>query len=176
MRIVATAAITSSSFISTGFGDAALSTQPHSEDQERARTSRQYPRVNLTIDLVLGTGLAIAIWYASAAPFVVSCSDTGFPKRHDSSCSGFQFRADRPAPSKACSWPLFRAYRRDTDLRFESMPRPSFTIISVTCLLVGNGHDVLPIMIAMLLFACASALLQMMAAPARTRRSFFIRR
>ena len=63
--IVATAAITSSSSISTGFGDAALKYAAAYRSKNDPERVADVLRVNLTINLVLGTGLALVIWFAS---------------------------------------------------------------------------------------------------------------
>ncbi len=170
--MVATAAITSSSFISTGFGDAALKYAAAYRGKNEPERVADILRVNLTINLVLGTGLAIAIWYAS--PYAVRHIPALTPALQSAAIPVFRISSfvliARSIESVFVA--ALRAYERyGPAVQINVATR--VTMIGVTCLLVGNGHGILPIMIAMLLFACASALLQMMAARAVVGRVIF---
>src|ERR1700756_5299004 len=65
--MVANAAITSSGFISTGFGDGALKYAAAYRGSNDGNRVRETLRVNLTINLALGTILALVMWYSSPA-------------------------------------------------------------------------------------------------------------
>jgi len=67
--MLATAAITSSTFISAGFGDAALKYAATYRGKNDRAALEDTLRVNLTINLILGTLLAASIWFSS--PLVV---------------------------------------------------------------------------------------------------------
>jgi O-antigen/teichoic acid export membrane protein len=161
--MVATAAITSSSYISTGFGDAALKYAAAYRGKNDLERVAEILRVNLTINLVLGTGLAIAIWLAS--PLAVRHIPTLTPALQSTAIPVFRISAFvlvvRSIESVFVA--ALRAYERyGPAVQINVAVR--IAMIAAACLLVANGRGLLAIMVAMLLFACASALLQMMAA------------
>ena len=67
--MLVTATITSSGFISTGFGDAALKYAATYRGRNDRKRLEETLHVNLMINLILGSALALLIWYGS--PFAV---------------------------------------------------------------------------------------------------------
>ena len=161
--MVATAAITSSSYISTGFGDAALKYAAAYRGKNDPERVAEILRVNLTINLVLGTLLALGIWFVS--PLAVRHIPTLTPALQSTAVPVFRISAFvlvvRSIESVFVA--ALRAYERyGPAVQINVAVR--IAMIAAACLLVANGRGLLAIMFAMLLFACASALLQMMAA------------
>ena len=161
--MVATAAITSSSSLSTGFGDAALKYAAAYRGKNDFGRVADILRVNLSINLALGTVLGLVIWYA--APLAV---------RHIPTLSG-DLQSIAVPVFRISSFVLIarsvesvfvaalKAYERYGPAVQISVAM-RIAMIGTACLLVANGRGILAIMMAMLIFACASVFLQMLAA------------
>jgi O-antigen/teichoic acid export membrane protein len=161
--MLATAAVTSSSFISTGFGDAALKYAAAYRGKKDRKRLEDTIRVNLTINLALGSAIAVVIWFLS--PLAV---------RH-------LFKIELPLQRSALA--VFRI--ASTILLIRSIegvfvgalrayerygPAVQINVLSriatvvCACVLVASGYGIVAIMFGTLAMTAASALLQMTAA------------
>lgn len=161
--MLATAAITASGSIATGFGDGALkyaASYRSTHDRKRLEATL---RVNLSINLVLGGGLAVLLWFVS--PFAV----------HN------LFKIEAPLQPAAVtvfrvgSAVLFlrsiesvfiaalRAHERyGPSVRINVLSRTA--IVVTACLLVSQGLGIVAMMVATLVIVIVSMLLQAAAA------------
>jgi O-antigen/teichoic acid export membrane protein len=160
--MVANAAITSSGFLSTGFGDGALkyaATYRGSNEQDRLR---QTLRVNLTINLVLGMVLAILMW--SSAPAAVHLLSLA-PALQRAGVTTFRIASIilllRSVEGVFIG--ALRAHEQYGPAVMINVASRTATILCA-CILVANGRGVAAIMTATLVMAAISTVLQIMAA------------
>jgi O-antigen/teichoic acid export membrane protein len=160
--MLASAAVTSSSLISAGFGDAAIKyAAAYRGDGDRQRVQHTL-RVNLTINLALGTLLAILLWwgspYAARSMFKI-----------DSSLQGSAVTAFRIGSAillvrcfESVLTGALRAHERyGPAAQINVLSRAA--VILAACVLASRGHGIVAIMIATLCGVTASALSQMLA-------------
>jgi O-antigen/teichoic acid export membrane protein len=161
--MVATAAITSSSFISTGFGDAALKyAATYRGKNDHDKVSRTLS-VNLTINVALGTVLALAIWFS--APIAVQHISTFTPALQRVALPVFRI-ASMILLVRSVESVFVAALRAHENYGPAVQINVSTRIatIACACVLVAKGYGVLAIMVATLAWTCVSWMLQMMAA------------
>lgn len=160
--MLVTAAITSSSFISTGFGDAALRYAAHYRGQSQRAKLEATLRVNLTINLVLGVLLALGIW--SSSPIAVRHFFKVEPSLQHSALIVFRI-ASIILVVKSVEGVLIgalRAFERyDPAVQINVLSRVA--IVGCACLLVAAGYGIVAIMVGTLALAIVSAGLQMVA-------------
>jgi O-antigen/teichoic acid export membrane protein len=155
----ATAAITSSSFISTGFGDAALKyVATYRGANDRAKVADTL-RVNLTINLALGSLLAVSIWYG--APFAVHYISLLTPDLQTAAVAVFRIGSVvllvRSIESVFVA--ALRAYERYGPTVHINVAMRVATIVSA-CVLVAKGRSIVAVMVATLVFTTLSCILQ----------------
>ena len=162
--MVANAAITSSGFISTGFGDGALkyaATYRGSNDRDRVQETL---RVNLAINLLLGAILALVMWYgAPAAVHLLSLA----PSLQHSGVTTFRIASVilllRSVEGVFIG--ALRAYERYGPAVMINVSSRAATIL-FACILTAKGLGITAIMSATLGMAVISAALQITAARA----------
>jgi len=161
--MAATAAITSSSYISTGFGDAALKYAAAYRGAEQREKVEATLHVNLTINLALGIVVAILIWYG--APLLVRRLFPAAPMLQATAAGVFRIASAilviRSVESVFVA--ALRAYERYGPAVQINVVARVITIVWA-CVLVARGRGVLSIMAATLVFSFISAMLQMWAA------------
>lgn len=161
--MLAAAAISSASLVSTGFGDAALKYASMYRGSENRAKLEQILRVNLTINLVLSSILAVLIWYGS--PFAA-----GSLFKIDASlkvAAAIAFRIGSAILVIRSVESVFigalRAHERyGPSVQISVVSR--VTIVASACILVSRGHGIVAIMAATLALVTASAILQITAA------------
>jgi len=161
--MAATAAITSSSYISTGFGDAALKYAAAYRGAEQREKVEATLHVNLVINLALGIVVAIMIWYG--APLLVRRLFPAVALLQRTAVGVFRIASAilvvRSVESVFVA--ALRAYERyGPAVQINVLSRVA-TIVWA-CVLVARGRGVLAIMAATLTLAVVSAAMQMWAA------------
>jgi len=161
--MLAAAAISSASLVSTGFGDAALKYASMYRGPENRAKLEQILRVNLTINLVLSGMLAVLIWYGS--PFA-----TGSLFKIDASLKFAAVTAFRIGSAilvirsvESVFIGALRAHERyGPSVQISVVSRVA--IVASACMLVSRGQGIVAIMAATLALVTASAILQITAA------------
>ncbi len=162
--MIANAAITSSGFLSTGFGDGALkyaATYRGSNERDRVRETL---RVNLTINLALGAILALVMWFA--APAAVRLLSLPAALQYAGVIS---FRLASIILLLRSVEGVFigalRAHERYGPAVMINVSTRTATIV-FACILVAAGEGITAIMLVTLAVAMVSAVLQITAANA----------
>jgi O-antigen/teichoic acid export membrane protein len=161
--MLATAAVTSSGLISTGFGDAALkyaATYRGKNDRKRLEDTL---RVNLTINLVLGAALALIIWHSS--PLAVRHLFKGDPAVQRSALAVFRIASMilliRSVEGVFVG--ALRAFERyGPAVQINVLWR--IATVLCACFLVSRGNGVVAIMLGTIATSIASTVSQMTAA------------
>jgi O-antigen/teichoic acid export membrane protein len=161
--MLATAAVTSSSFISTGFGDAALKYAASYRGKNDRKRLEDTIRVNLTINLVLGSALALVIWYLS--PLAVRHLFKIEPTLQRSALTVFRIASAilliRSVEGVFVG--ALRAYERyGPAVQINVLTR--IATVLCACILVAGGYGIVAIMLGTLAAAVLSLLMQMTAA------------
>ena len=147
--MLASAAVTSSNLISTGFGDAALKYASLYRGQKDGERFEHTIRVNVTINLLLGGVFAILLW--AVAPFAAaSIFKIDLPLRGDAIAS---FRIGSALLLARCVESVLTGALRAHELygpavRISIASRAA--IVIAACFLVWRGHGVVAIMAATL--------------------------
>lgn len=160
--MLTTAAITSSGFISTGFGDAALKYAATYRGQSDRKRLQDTLRVSLTINLVLGSALALLMWcLAPAAVRQLLKVDQTF---YGSALVVFRIAAVVLLIKSVESVFVgaLRAFERYGPAVQINIASRILTILCA-CALVIAGRGVVAILLATLVIAIVSALAQMIA-------------
>jgi O-antigen/teichoic acid export membrane protein len=152
--MLASAAVTSSNLISTGFGDAALKYASTYREGDQARFANTL-RVTLTINLALGSVLASLLWLGS--PYAARVIFKIDPSLQAAAITAFHIGSviliARCFESVLIG--ALRAHERyDTAVRISVLSRT--TIVAAACALVWSGKGIVPIMTATLAVAFAS--------------------
>lgn len=147
--MLASAAVTSSNLISTGFGDAALKYASLYRNHTDSGRFEHTIRVNVTINLLLGGVFALILWLA--APFAAaSIFKIDLPLRGDAITA---FRIGSAVLLARCIESVLIGALRAHEL-YGPAVRISITsragIVIAACLLVWRGHGVVAIMAATL--------------------------
>jgi O-antigen/teichoic acid export membrane protein len=161
--MLATAAVTSTNLISTGFGDAALKYASMYRGKNDRKKLEETLQANLTINLVLGATLALLMWYAS--PFATRSLFKIDQSLHSAAVVAFRF-GSAILIVRCVESVLIAA------LRAHEQYGPSVVInvvsraviVLTACVLVSRGHGVAGIMAGTLCIVIASTILQIVAA------------
>jgi O-antigen/teichoic acid export membrane protein len=161
--MLATAAVTSTNLISTGFGDAALKYASMYRGKNDRKRLEHTLRVNLTINLVLGGMLALLMWcgspFAARSLFKIELSLQG--------AAVAAFRIGSAILVVRCVESVLvaalRAHERyGPSVMINVISRTA--IVITACILVSRGHGIADIMAGTLCIVIASTILQIMAA------------
>lgn len=158
--MLASAAVTSSNLISTGFGDATLKYASTYREGEQLRFEHTL-RVTLTINLALGSLLALLLW--SGAPYAAESIFKIEPALRADAVAAFRIGSIilivRCVESVLTG--ALRAYERYGPAVQISLFSRAAIVISA-CLLVWQGHGIRAIMAATLVVVSTSVLVQTM--------------
>lgn len=157
--MLASAAVTSSNLISTGFGDGALKYASMYRGEGDSERFEKTLRVNLSINLALGGLLAAVLW--CAAPYaVISIFNIDPALRGDAVIA---FRVGSAILLVRCVESVLIAALRSHE-RYGPAVQVSIgsrsAMVLTACLLVGSGHGIVSIMIATLGIVAIAVLVQ----------------
>ncbi len=163
--MLATAAVTSTNLISTGFGDAALKYASLYRGKDDRKRMEDTLRVNLAINLVLGGTLALLIWAGS--PFAVRSLFKIDLSLQAAAVTAFRIGSAillvRCVESVLIA--ALRAHERyGPSVQINVLSRTALVIAA--CILVAEGHGIVAIMAATLCIVTAATILQITAARA----------
>ncbi len=157
--MLASAAVTSSNLISTGFGDGALKYASKYRGEGNDKRFESTLRVNLTINLVLGGILATLLWYGS--PYAVNSIFKIDPTLRGTALTAF--RIGSAVLLVRCAEGVLigalRSHERYGPAVQISIASRS-SIVLVACLLVWRGHGIIAIMTATLCIVAGSVVVQ----------------
>lgn len=161
--MLATAAITGSSFISTGFGDAALKYAATYRGRNDRRQLEETLRVSLSINLFLGTMLALVVWVG--APLAVRQLHQIDPALRHAALPVFRLASVilLVRSLEGVFIGALRAFERYAPAVQINVLWRIVTILCA-CILTVCGYGVVAIMLTMLATSVASAMSQMIAA------------
>jgi O-antigen/teichoic acid export membrane protein len=162
---LATAAVTSTNLISTGFGDAAIKYASMYRGKNDRKRLEDTLRVNLAINLVLGGMLALIMWCGS--PFAVrSLFKIDLALRPDAIVA---FRIGSAILVVRCVESVLVAALRAHERYGPSVLISVFSraaIVIMACILVSQGYGIAGIMAGTFCIVIASTVMQIMAARA----------
>ena len=163
--MLATAAVTSTNLISTGFGDAALKYASMYRGRNDRKRLEDTLRVNLTINLILGSTLALFMWFGS--PFAArSLFNIDLALRSDAIAA---FRIGSAILLVRCVESVLagalRAHERyGPSVQINVLSRAA--VVVTACVLVYQGHGIVAIMAGTLCIVAGTTILQIVAARA----------
>lgn len=160
--MLTSAAVTSANSISTGFGDAALKYASIYRGAHNRRKLKEILSVSLVINLILGGGLAILIWYGT--PYAVARLFKVDPALQAVAVIAFRIGGAvlvvRSVESVLIA--ALRAHERyGPAVRISVFSRAS--TVAIACVLAGRGYGLIAIMVGTLVVGTTSLSLQAMA-------------